>query len=241
MIKKIRNNKLLFEIIEIIGIVCLCIAVLALLIATKRNVNETFVEDVSLYTYLVSEKVDITGSIIFDYINETAVIRGNSNENIIIGSVPLYYNDKQQLILPQNMNYVNFYSAKQVKVPNFTKVYYKNNDYYFSINEKEEKIFNSFLYDGDDLYVFFNDVILEYDNFSIHLSPLSYVSYNYNKELFYYDYTNNEMKSFENISNASVRYEGVKINLKSDSIECEDNNKILIKNVNNLKKIQMEW
>ena len=241
MDNKAKNNKLLFGIIEICGIMCIGIIVLVMLFFSKKNINEVEIEDVSLYTYLGEEKVNISGSIRYDYDNESAVIESDSNEKIIISSVPLYYSEEQKLILPKNMSYVNFFSAKQVRVPNYTKVYYSNSDYYFSLNEKTEKIYNSFLYDGDDLYLFFNDVILEYDNTSIKLSPLSYVSYNYNKDLYVYDYTSGEVKYFSNVSSANVLFEGVNLNLKSDSIDSEESSKILMKNINNLKKIQMEW
>lgn len=238
---KAKKKKLLFGIMEICGIMCIGFAVLIMLFFSKKNINEVVIEDVSLYTYLGEEKVSISGSIRYDYANESAVIENNSNEKIIISSAPLYYSDEQKLILPKNMNYVNFFSAKQVRIPNFTKIYYSNTDYYFSLNEKTEKIYNSFLYDGDDLYLFFNDVVLEYDGFSLKLSPLSYVSYNYNKDLYVYDYSTNEIKYYSNVSNPYIMYEGVKLNLKSDSIESEETSKILMKNISNLKKIQMEW
>ena len=228
------------DIFLIVGILCLGVIVMLLLMMSNKKLSEIDIQNDLMYTFVGERKVDINGKIIYDHESGTTKLEAYG-ENIIFDTIPLYYQEKDGLIFPKSMNSVNIYTGAQAKVPYYTQIIMENGDYYYSFNNKKTKVNNSFIYDGNDLYVFFTDVEINGgEEYFEKLPALSYVEYNYNKELYVYNYENKEIKKIDDIDDLIIKINGMIINLKSDSIESNDFNRILIKNFSNLKTIDME-
>lgn len=228
------------DIFLIIGILCLGIIVMLLLMTSNKKLSEINIQNDLMYTFIGERKVDIDGKIIYDYESNTTKLEAYG-EKITFDTIPLYYQEKDGLIFPKMMNSVNIYTGSQARIPYYTQVVAENGDYYYRFNNKKTKINNSFVYDGNDLYVFFAEVEVNGgEEYFAKLPALSYIEYNYNKELYVFNYAEKEVKKIDNVDDLIVKINGMTINLKSDSIESDDFNRILIKNFGNLKTIDME-
>lgn len=231
----------LYNLFLIGGLFGIGMTILLMLIILNNKIQKVDIQNENVYTYIGTEKFELKGSLYYDNENKEVKFQTDS-ESMIISSVPLYFNDSQSLLLPREMSNVNYYSGNQNKVPRFSKIIYENSDYYYVFNNEKGKINNSFLYDGKDLYLFPESVLLKTNELELYLSPLSFVEYNYsNKKMVVYNYQDKEIKEYENVLDADVIIDNVKVKLKSDTIESQDISKILIKNFNNLKTIRMEW
>lgn len=107
----------------------------------------------------------------------------------------------------------------------------------FLVNENDKTYLEkSFLYDGADLYVFLYETTIKIDNKTIKLSPLSYISVIYEGEINYYDKKNDKFVTIDTSKDDVIAtLDSYKINLSTDMIMYETSNKLLIKNVDNLK------
>ena len=218
----------------------LCVGLLLLLFLSNRSINQKVIDNEELYTFVGISREEFKGKIIFDRLNNETTLK-YSSETLFADTVPYYYKNKNAFIIPDNLANVNYNTGKQSRVPYYTRVFYENHDYYYYLNDKKGKIFNSFLYDGKDLYVFFDPFVVKGDDLNINLSPLSYVIYNSNKELYVFNYEEGSINMYENVSNPTAIYDGHVVNLASDSLISSNFNRLLLKNFEGLKSIELEW
>ena len=107
----------------------------------------------------------------------------------------------------------------QVKVLKYASLEYDvyNSTYKLKTKDYENEVSNFVLYDGNDLYFFAEDSILDIDGEKINLSPMSYVIVNNNNSLEYYD-KESDKYVIKEITNEKVYVtsNSYKINLNED-------------------------
>lgn len=98
----------------------------------------------------------------------------------------------------------------------------------------------AFLYDGADLYFFINPVVIQFGSTEISLSPFSYVTYNFNKELYVYDFESDVMNYYSDVSDVVLaKADSYTVNLSIDSLERDnDKSRLLMKNFSYLPKLK---
>ena len=210
-----------------------------MLVLANKSLKEISFNDEELYTYIGTEKIEINGRFILDYDNKISKVE-LSDKSLLLDSTPLYFKQQQQLILPKNMLNVNYNTGNQTKVPYYTNIKYENSGYYYILNNKKNKVLNSFLYDGKDLYLFLDETEIKNGTTIVTIPAMSYVIYNSNEELYVFDYKNSSVLFYKDIDEPKAYIKNIVLNLKNDSLESGKYDKILIKNFINLKSIELE-
>lgn len=227
----IKKNYILSTIIFSV----ICLAVIAFLIyrIVDHNLNkvEYKEENTNLYTYFLKNKKDINAHI--TYANDVVSLIKEGNNTVNEPGVLYYKNSKEAIMGSDSFivfyirNADSFYLKKYAKISNNEDVNIVNN---ITSN-------NFFIYDGDSLFFFPEEVLLKVDGNEIKLSAYSYVSVE--DDLVYYNYETDRVYVIENFENGTVTINNAKIDLVSKAIVVGDNVKLLPHN-NNLKEYVKE-
>jgi hypothetical protein len=123
---------------------------------------------------------------------------------------------------------------KNYKVPVFSKVTYESDSdsAFYYIGKKKIFLEDSFLYDGNDLYLFLYKTTIQAGDKTYELSPLSFAIVNYHSQLELYDKENDKYEIIENSNYDVIATLGThKINLSTDML---NDNRLLLKSVTDL-------
>lgn len=228
-INKLLNNK---YIKLLIGIVLLTILVIAIIMIIRLN-NKSYkyeIRDEKIYTYIGERKYEYDSKVTIDAKGNVSKIK-SKDEQLEISSYPIYYTTKKQVVFAEKMALINPYndisqnsSAKIFSITNTL------NNSYMKSNDVEKDISEYFLFNGEDMYFFVNNVDISFDNYKETLPPFSYIILDMVNDLYIYNYDKDEMNKQANInSDVIVSFNDCSINLTDDSIKCGDNEALLIK------------
>ena len=235
--KRENNKNLKIILISIVAVIILLVASFSIIMHYKK-LNVLVFDNYKLYQYFSGVKTSYSGKISLSRDGSITKISSNNGvENI--EDAPIYYEDKSsealisknmQLVIPRLKN-------KNYKLKYFTNIIYEDESklaYYYNGKDKVY-LENSFLYDGEDLYLFLYDTIVTIDNNKYELSPLSYIIVNYKEQIEIYNKKNDEYKVIDTHNNDVVTTIGdAKINLSTDMIMYEEESRLLIKSTSNL-------
>ncbi len=167
-----KNKRLNSSILAIIILVLLlvCSFVLFFEINGYRTIQE---ENFDFYYYFANQRLDFNGKVSF---NSKDKILSLSSEGITLSSSPVYYSNTDAMILPSNMEIVQPYKNSPMhSLGAFSKIYYRGSYLYANVENGIGRLYDCFLYDGNDLYVFLDDttVIIGEDRYE--LNPMSFI------------------------------------------------------------------
>lgn len=231
-------NKYIPYFVSVLGIILICFFVFKLLnSAEKEIVTYKTKKGQEIYFYIGEKKYEFSSQIVISSDNEIITVK-TENYNFDFGSEPIYFKNKNEVLFPNRMSVVfTKNSYIQNKINKLSKIvldgslYIQNKNLNYPVND-------AFLYDGNDLFFFLNETEIKIGSYSEKLSPFSYAVYNYNKELFMYDYKDDRMIYFPNIEeNVLATNKDYVINLGTDSIIHKDGSKLLMKNLDFLNKL----
>lgn len=233
IIRYIKNN---FKLIVPVLLIIVAILIIVILNFMKQNINEYKIEKAKTYIYFGQEKFEFDTELTLNAESGITKIKLN-DQDVDLNSQPIYYTGLDKIILPQQMSVVYPSTGQSYKIPRFTNIEIKNNTNYTDASDKP--LDNAFIYDGNDLYLFLDDCKLILGDTQVDLSPLSYVSYNYNGELYIYNHRDDQMHYLQNVTDdVFVETNKYKINLSIDSITANNKEKLLIKNFSYLDKLK---
>ena len=225
-------NKYIPYVIPLIIIIVVSILSINFLNSAKEEIVTYKTEDgQEIYFYINEWRFDYSSQITVSSENEFIKLTTENYEHAF-DSEPIYYKKQARVLFPNQMSLVmtkNNYIQK--KLSKFTRVYYEGS-FYLENKGLNYPINNAFLYDGNDLYFFLNETTIKIgEEEEYHLPTFSYVIYNYNKELYIYDYLKDEMIHKTNVSSTVLAVnEDYEVNLLVDSIIHKDGQKLLMKN-----------
>ena len=237
--KKINNIK---QIIKenyklIIPITLLLVLFIAFLIYYKVMVSNNYTKDetIKVFQYFYEEKYDYNLRISK---NRKDVVVSIKPQDIKINydSTPIYYQNKDIVILPKDMSVIMpTLSCAEYLSKGYSYITYENGIYNLTKDKYNKKLNHYFFYDGKDLYFFIEPVTLTVNNEKIELSPFSYVIAKYNKSITYYDKKTDTFKTLEVIDDKSlVENEYYSINISKDNLNYQGTNIILTSAIENL-------
>ena len=145
-------------------------------------------EEVSVYQYFGGIKNEYT-AIITSNLKGVIVDISPKDKKIEYSSIPIYYSDKDIVVFPEEMNIVfPLKNASQYKLYKYS-IYERIDNSHLITNGIDSGYFSYFfLFDGDGLYFFPDEVTLNIDGKEYKkLSPMSYVSYVGGYTVKYYD------------------------------------------------------
>lgn len=228
-IKKIKVSPSILAII-ILVLLLICAYVLFFEINDYRKIRE---EKYDFYYYFIDDKIEFDATI---SINSQDRIFGLTSNNVSMNSTPVYYSDYEgQVILPANMEIVFPYKRMPMyKLGAYSKIYYKNNALYANSEAGVGRIYDCFLYDGENLYVFLESTTVKIGEQEYSLSPLSFVEVDLNYVRIY-DYQYDKYEFIESPSEKVFAYTTeYMIELSEDSFSYNNSYYLLIKNVDAL-------
>ena len=237
--EKIDNIKIFFK--EnyklIIPITLMIVLFVSFLIYYKVMISDNYREEEikEVYQYFYDTKYEYDLTISKNRKKEIVDIKSN-NIDINFDSTPIYYKDKDIVILPQNMSIVMpTLSCAEYLSKQYSYITYENNIYTLTTNKYNNKLNHYFLYDGNDLYFFIEPVTLTINNEKIELSPFSYVIAIYNNYISYYDKKTDTFKTITITSdNPTVENNYYSINITTDNLNYQGTNVILTSDIEKL-------
>lgn len=240
--EKIDNIKIFFK--EnyklIIPITLMIVLFVSFLIYYKVMISDNYREEEikEVYQYFYDTKYEYDLTISKNRKKEIVDIKSN-NIDINFDSTPIYYKDKEIVILPQNMSIVMpTLSCAEYLSKQYSYITYENNIYTLTTKKYNNKLNHYFLYDGNDLYFFIEPVTLTINNEKIELSPFSYIIAIYNNYISYYDKKTDTFKTITITSdNSTVENNYYSINISTDTLNYQGTNVILTSDIEKLMTI----
>lgn len=231
MLDKIKKKKVSSSIFAIVILVLILVCSFVLFFEIN-DYSDIKSEQYNFYYYFSNSRVDFQGNIT---LGTNDKIISLESKNITLNSSPVYYaNHSDQMILPGNMEIVYPYKNNPMyKAGKFSKIYYLSNYIYINSESGLGRLYDCFLYDGNDLYVFTENTTVMIDENKYELSPMSFIEVTkgyarmYNKK-------KDEYILLENYNKAEAYTEEYFINLLSDSFTYNNSYYMLIKNIDKL-------
>lgn len=194
------------------------------------------------YQYFYGVMQEYSGKLNFINENDNKKLVLEDGKIVYLDTTPIYYKEilgkalfanKMELVIPNKGVY---------KLDDFTQVIQENNNVYLKKmkNENKTSVNNAFIFDGNDLYFFLDEIAIKAGDQEYNISPLSYVIVNYKDSLEIYDYNKNEYIIIDDdeILQSDIiainRPDNYIINMSVDSLLTQKSKQLLISNINNL-------
>ena len=222
--------------------IIIIILIILLAFSTYRIVStkEKITIDDDMYQYLSGIKYEYKGTTEIIDDNDDITLT-NKNNDVNLDSIPIYYKNKDRILIPNSMSIVfpkSNYIVNRIRKLSYINYNEELNECDYEKDDFSTNVSSGFLYDGEDLYVLLSDSILNVNGESINISPLSYIIANYNNNIIVYDRGNDEYKEIELVdNNAYITTNNYTINILYDSFVYDQKEQLLIKNVDILKYI----
>lgn len=209
-----------------------------------------------------NEKIDLSGETYYQYFlglyeeysGDMQVIQSGDNKQLVfedgktiyLDSTPIYYKDVLgRVLLPEKMAVVNPNAGSIYKTENFTNIIQDSKVMYAKKHKKDntKNITDTFIYDGNDLYFFLEEVTITIGKKKYKLSPLSYAIVNYRQNVEFYDYDKDEYTILDEkqVTSSDViatnKYKTYTINMSIDSFSTGSSDQLLIKNIDYLTEL----
>lgn len=210
------------------------IIILFIILYIRKTIDKKELEEANFYQYIGGQKIEYNGKIILDKNENISKLEfdGLSTE---LDSTPLFYekNNKLKVIFPETMNVVYPQSnGLQYKTTYFITL---ENDGLGIYDDKGKLYENCFIYDFNNLYFFIETTTLQVGDEEYQLEPFSYAIVD-NNMIEIYNSTNSEYYIIEPNENVTATTGSYVIDLNIDSIKYGENERLLIKNKDFLKK-----
>jgi len=203
----------------------------------KQNVYKF--DNYKLYQYFTGIKVEYDGKVTITSDGDIVKISNSDGVENVEG-LPIYFQEENQVFFAKNMHLVipriqtksyriNYFSKISVNIDdtqNIANLNYKNKDIYLE---------DSFIFDGENLYLFPYGTNVTIDGKVYNLSPLSYIIVNYKDQIEFYDKTSDKYTIIDTHEKDVIASVGsFNINLSTDTILYDSGNRLLIKSVDNM-------
>jgi len=239
--KKKRKRLKKAQIFFISILIIISISIIYLIINNYyKKINSIKYDHYELYQYFSGAKIEYDGVLSIEYNNNVTKIE-SKNKKVDTGFIPIYFQKiKNQVIFPVNMELIfPKYKNKNYRLKYLTKLVNDtiDNEETIFIEDNNKKIYlePSFLYNGEDLYFFPYSTKIIVDDKEYQLSPLSYIIVNYKDLIEIYNKDEDKYTIIDTHENDVIAMvENFKINLSTDMIMYENENRLLLKKVDKL-------
>lgn len=215
------------------------IVVVIIIFTINRNHDVVVIRKEKLYQYFDNLKLEYTGRIQINKTEGEITKITFEGKTLELDSFPLYYEGKDQLIFPKNMAVVFPLTGLQYKVNFFTLAYKDADEICVKDKRLVRRLFDTIIYDGNDLYVTTEDGSVNIGNNSYKVSALSYIEVNtFSQTVNIFDYETKKNTKIENVVEDVIITNGnFKVNASLDLMYYETKSKLLIKDVSKLTNL----
>ena len=189
---------------------------------------------------MLGVKFDLNGSIKFDKNGDITQLSVDNEEKAYLDTTPMYYKDELKSIFPKTVSIVFPISGKQYKVNYYATVYNEIGDIFLKDGGYKKVVKDAVIYDGKDIYYFFDRCTVTFDEHKFELNPMSYIVVDtINDSIYIYDYDKDKIFNFTNSkSDVIISTDSYKINATLDLYYYDKSSRLLIRNVNQLSNIK---
>lgn len=242
MVDKFKNflSKHLLGCIVSLIVLFVLIIIVFMMSRVNKELNTISIENAELYQFLGTQRFDFSTKLTIDNSKGITELKlDNEEASIELDSTPFFYVGEKKALFPKEMSVVfPLSNGTQKKLSHFSfadenglDIYLKNNTLNYPVNQ-------AFLFDGNDLYFFLNDMTLTFDNEALTIPRFSYAILNFNNELIVFNYDLQEATLYQNFnSDVFASNENYKINLSIDAIIYGEKSRLLIKKFDYLEKL----
>lgn len=234
---KLRNKKMSFSILILLTLILVLICSFVLFSHVKEYRKYKTVES-KFYYFYSNAKVDFSAQVT---LNSKDKVLSVEKEGLDLTTYPIYYLEEKNLILPKNMEIVYPYKFKALyKLGPHSKLFYKGKYLYINSEFGVGRLYDCFLYDGDNLYVFVEPTVVYVGDAQYNLSELSYVIVENNSVQIYNKLEDNFI-FLENLSldiSVLAYTNEYMVNLSNDTYEYKSSYYSLIRNVDGLDEVE---
>lgn len=227
----------------IIPIALMIVLFISFLVYYKIAISTDIITDTEakVYQYFSDKKYEYT-SIISHNKKDVIVDFKPQDIKVNLDSTPIYYKNKNAVILPKDMSVVMpTLSCAEYLSKGYSYITYANGVYNLTTDRYNKKLNHYFLYDGSDLYFFIEPVKLTVNKQIIELSPFSYVIAKYNRYISYYDKKTNTAKTIETTGESNtIENDYYKVYISKDTVDFQGTNVILTSNIKELSTIDQK-
>lgn len=175
IIKK-QNNKIEINkrnILKIVGIIVGVLVVIGMVSWFILTDNQMKIEGKAVQYYAGQIYEVEEGATLVRGLDETTMT--DSTGTTSMSSIVIYQEEESKIILTQDMVYYDPRNSLLMKIDALSEVYYTEYGITAVNGNKEYALNKGFLYDGDDYFIFLEDVSVKFNGYLLELSPLSYI------------------------------------------------------------------
>ena len=213
--------------------IVLCVAIVAGIVYFANIINTFSITD-PIYRYDTGARLDYTGRTAFERDEETGeVALKNGGRTGTLGSMPIYFVDNEnKILLPEQMAVV-FPDVRKHGRSGYNMVVEKdeNGSYIATVRGDAVDITNSFLYDGNNTYVFLEPMTISIglEEIDVPAYSCAYVYYNLRVEIISPDSSVNIIKQTgEVIVLATAKDLSYEIDMSKDILRTSEGEILLI-------------
>lgn len=206
------------------------VVVLAVVLLLDRSVTYTVDSAAAQYyangTYPVAAETELCQEA-----DGTFYIKTGRKQKQDLNNLPIYYADRRSAVLPRNMIYFAPRTKVQARVDFFSEILCSENGTVRLLRDGKGSVLNQgFLYDGNDLYLFLEPIVLHFNGYALELPALSYVEAVYGGTVMVFNYETKEqlMESPQGDVTAEIEGGDYTISLMGDSMSLHDGTKSLL-------------
>ncbi len=219
-------------------------AVIVIIAKYISNLNTNKLEEHQFYQYFGGRRVEYKGNLEISKQNNGITNLQMEDVKIELDSTPIYYQDiENKLLLPEDMAIVfPVDEGNMQRVNHFSAVQLEDNIPYIQYEGYKKQVRNSFLFDGNDLYIFLEPVTLTVGEQTYELSRLSYAIVSYRQTVEIYQKQEDKYTIIEeaNYGDVTAKTEAYEINLSTDSLKYQEKEQLLLKKIEILRSFEFE-
>lgn len=219
--------------VSALAVIIFAVVLVAALIH-KNQINQVRIEGVPLYTWFNEERISYDeDELVFERIDNDTTLSIDGEKQEFIDSMPYYYENERKILFPQEMNIIQprANNGQQNRLPTLSTIDGTGSDIKVTFANTKVTLGSAFLFDGRDVYFFVNPMELTVDGQTIKTSELTLVTYNFNHELYIYDYNANEARFIEGAESVQAKTDKYNVNLVTDTFEINGKSRLLVTNV----------
>lgn len=237
-ILKIKMSKRESVIAFIICIVVFLIAIV--LIICNLHQTKIFTIKENAYQYYFGEKFNYPANSKLRISDDKETILTMNNQDSYLDSTPIFYTEKDGILLPKTMEYININKNRLQSVSFFSEVLKNGNNLSLYKSSRKINIDGGFLFDGSNIYIFLEPFTAKIGSREIDIEPFSFAEVLYNQSVSIYLKDKDEYLMMDyNYSDFLVKAKsGYSINLNTDVlIRLDGSEELLFSNPDLLKPV----
>lgn len=203
----------------------------ALLMVQFAQMAGSYTVEGTAYRYYAGQKTPLADGTRLSVNAEGVTEMKGSQLEGEMGSLPVYYEDRQTVVLPQAMVYYASGSVTGVRADCFTELDYLDNGAVTAVSgNREASLTMGFMYDGQDTYLFLEPVTLSFNGYQIQLGAMSYVIADYQNDVMVYNRSDGTMtmEPPTGAVTAEAASGDYTVSLLEDSLTLQDGTKVLL-------------